>query len=438
VTMTVDTARPTATIVLADTALKTGETSLVTITFSEAVTGFTNADLTVANGTLSSISSSDGGLTWTAVFTPTANIEDTSNTITLDNTGISDAAGNTGTGTTVSSNYGIDTLRPTIAIGSDKAALKAGDSATLTFTLSEAAADFAQADVAVSGGALSNWTAVSSTVYTATFTPTAGSTANGVISVASTKFSDAAGNDNADGADANNSVTMTVDTVIKNTLPDAPPGSIVQLANPAFTLASDNSPVTGQSGSAASPNLGSTGTDEADAEDSSVKLFKSQGDSLHYELSLTGSIKNQLILENKEFSFRIPNGVFTHTNSSEILEFKATSPSGGPLPSWVHFDPNAKTFSGIPPVGSKSVTVLVIARDTNGREVRTSFTLGVNKEDISQNKPINGNINKPQASVDKNFNAIPGKPGFTKQVHAIGKLSRLQESRALLDSLKHL
>jgi hypothetical protein len=50
---------------MADTALKIGETSLVTITFSEAVTGFTNADLTIANGTLSAVSSSDGGITWT-------------------------------------------------------------------------------------------------------------------------------------------------------------------------------------------------------------------------------------------------------------------------------------------------------------------------------------------------------------------------------------
>jgi hypothetical protein len=37
--------------VVADPALKIGETSLVTITFSEAVTGFSNADLTIANGT---------------------------------------------------------------------------------------------------------------------------------------------------------------------------------------------------------------------------------------------------------------------------------------------------------------------------------------------------------------------------------------------------
>ena len=70
----IDTARPTASIIVADTALKAGETSLVTITFSEAVTGFTNADLSIANGTLSPVSSFDGGITWTATITPSANI----------------------------------------------------------------------------------------------------------------------------------------------------------------------------------------------------------------------------------------------------------------------------------------------------------------------------------------------------------------------------
>ena len=77
----VDTARPTATVVVADADLTGSETSLVTITFSEAVTGFNNADLTIANGTLTAVSSSDGGITWTATFTPTTTIKDTTNLI---------------------------------------------------------------------------------------------------------------------------------------------------------------------------------------------------------------------------------------------------------------------------------------------------------------------------------------------------------------------
>ena len=66
-------------------ALQIGETSLVKVTFTEAVSGFTNADLTVANGTLGAVSSADGGITWTATLTPGAGITNTSNLIVLDN-----------------------------------------------------------------------------------------------------------------------------------------------------------------------------------------------------------------------------------------------------------------------------------------------------------------------------------------------------------------
>ena len=107
--VSIDTANPSATIVVADTVLQAGETSLVTITFSEAVSGLTTGALTVENGTLTNLSSSDG-ITWTATLTPTANIEDATNVITLNNTGVQDAAGNTGVGTTTSNNYAVDTL----------------------------------------------------------------------------------------------------------------------------------------------------------------------------------------------------------------------------------------------------------------------------------------------------------------------------------------
>ena len=100
---TTSTVRPTATIVVADSALSVGETSLVTITFSEAVTWFTNADLTAANGTLSAVSSSDGGTTWTATFT-WANTTAASNVITLGQRRGRQRGGNTGSGTTDSNN----------------------------------------------------------------------------------------------------------------------------------------------------------------------------------------------------------------------------------------------------------------------------------------------------------------------------------------------
>ncbi|HET7740253.1 MAG TPA: Ig-like domain-containing protein [Mycobacterium sp.] len=107
-----DTQRPTATISVADTVLRDGQSTTVTFTFSEAVTGFTNADLTVSNGTLSGLSTADGGLTYTATFTPNTYVSDSTNTITLNGTGagISDAVGNAYIGTTVSANYSVKTV----------------------------------------------------------------------------------------------------------------------------------------------------------------------------------------------------------------------------------------------------------------------------------------------------------------------------------------
>jgi hypothetical protein len=107
---------PTATILVANAVLATSQTSTVTIQFSEAVTDFNNADLTVGHATLSPVSSSDGGTTWTATLTPTANINDATNTVTLNNTEVHDTAGNAGSGTTNSNNYAVDTAAPSAPI----------------------------------------------------------------------------------------------------------------------------------------------------------------------------------------------------------------------------------------------------------------------------------------------------------------------------------
>jgi len=209
----IDTQRPTATIVVADNQLAVGQTSTVTITFSEAVTGFTLADLTVANGTLSGLSSSDGGITWTATLTPTAGITDTSNLITLDNTGVTDLAGNAGSGSTDSNNYAIDSQRPTATLVMADNDLRAGESTTVTITFSEAVTGFSNADLTVANGTLSNVTSSDGGItWTATFTPTAGvQGASNLITLNNSGVSDLAGNA---GSGTTSSANYTINTVI--------------------------------------------------------------------------------------------------------------------------------------------------------------------------------------------------------------------------------
>ena len=203
---TIDTVLPTATLMVADTALKAGETSLVTITFSEAVSGFSNADLTIANGTLSTVSSTDGGITWTATFTPTASITDTSNLITLDNSGVQNASGNAGSGTTDSNNFAIDTALPSATIVVADNRLGIGDTTTVTITFSEAVSGFDLSDISVANGVLSNLISSDGGItWTATLTPTAGmNDATNLIVLDTGTVQDAAGNVGASIAISNN------------------------------------------------------------------------------------------------------------------------------------------------------------------------------------------------------------------------------------------
>src|SRR5471032_2122060 len=191
---------------MSDTDLRPGETSLVTITFSEAVTGFDNSDLNVVNGTLSNVSSSDGGITWTATFTPTAGVTDATNFITLNNSGIADLAGNTGTGVTNSANYAVDTEVPTATIVITDTALKAGETSAVTITFSEAVSGFTNADLTVANGTLSNVASSDGGItWTATFTPTVNVTdTTNLISLDNTGVTNASGNSGVGVTDSNN------------------------------------------------------------------------------------------------------------------------------------------------------------------------------------------------------------------------------------------
>lgn len=172
-----DTTAPSATIVLSDYTLNQGETALVTITFTEAVSGLTNADVTVENGSLTALSTADGGITWTATFTPTANLSDTTNVITLANASYIDQAGNQGSGSSTA-NYVINTLTPaptpfTLTISDDESAVGniVGGSITYTFSFAKEVTGFSADDINVTGGTKGTFSGSGSS-YTLIVTPT--------------------------------------------------------------------------------------------------------------------------------------------------------------------------------------------------------------------------------------------------------------------------
>jgi CshA-type fibril repeat protein len=137
------------------------------------------------------------------------------------------------------------------------------------------------------------------------------------------------------------------------------------------------------------------------------------------DLFMTGELKNQVVHEREPYHFSIPEGTFRHTKPNEQLEYTATHPDGSPLPDWLKFDKKTLTFSGVPPKGALSEEVMVTVRDRCGDEVHATFHVKVNRD----HHTINRDNHK-------------GKMGLSKQLHAAGKMGKLQHGRELLKSLR--
>ena len=107
-----DVTPPSATLTLADALLAAGQSTRLTIRFSEAIQSLDASAFTLPGGTLAGLSSADGGLTWTATYTPAAGADLSNAVIALDLRQVRDLAGNAGSGSALSGALRIDTQPP--------------------------------------------------------------------------------------------------------------------------------------------------------------------------------------------------------------------------------------------------------------------------------------------------------------------------------------
>src|SRR5207237_580645 len=183
----VDTLAPS--VVISDdeagTANILGGNVVYTFTFSEAVNGFTAADVVVSGGTKGTFTGADGATVYTLVVTPTANFE---GNLTVDvSAGVAaDLAAHCPSAALYRA-QAVDTLAPSVVISDDEAGTAniLGGNVVYTFTFSEAVNGFTAADVVVSGGTKGTFTgADGATVYTLVVTPTANFEGNLTVDVA--------------------------------------------------------------------------------------------------------------------------------------------------------------------------------------------------------------------------------------------------------------
>jgi len=102
-----------------------------------------------------------------------------------------------------------DNTPPTLTVDIVDASLNDGDNSSLvSFEFSEDVTGFADSDVSVSGGTLSDFTQVDGNSYQATFTATDGVETTGSVSVTADSYTDLASNNGGAGTD-----TVTIDTL---------------------------------------------------------------------------------------------------------------------------------------------------------------------------------------------------------------------------------
>jgi len=188
-----DSVSPTVAMSTNKTSLTVGETATISFALNEPVSGFTSSDISVTGpGALSELTKVNNRL-YTAIFTPNASA-DGAVTLSLPAGSFTDSSGNANE-QAATVELSVDTILPTVAVTSDASTLDAGQSTTVRFTLSEAAADFTAEDVFVSGGTLTGFRGTGKQ-YQATVTADQDFDGNLSVTVLGGRFSDLAGNKN--------------------------------------------------------------------------------------------------------------------------------------------------------------------------------------------------------------------------------------------------
>jgi hypothetical protein len=165
----------------------------MTATFSENVTGFVVGDITVGNGSAGNFVAASGTV-YTFDVTPSGQ-----GAVTVDVAAglVPDAAGNPNAAATQSVSITYDTVAPTVTLTSTATSPTKTSPIPMTVTFSKVVTGFAAGDITVGNGTVSNFTAVSGSVYTFDVTPSGKGAVT--VSVAAGVAQDAATNGNAMG-----------------------------------------------------------------------------------------------------------------------------------------------------------------------------------------------------------------------------------------------
>ncbi|MEH2210726.1 putative Ig domain-containing protein [Nostoc sp.] len=141
------------------------------------------------------------------------------------------------------------------------------------------------------------------------------------------------------------------------------------------------------------------------------------------------AIADQKATAETTFNFIIPENTFSDVDIEDTLTYTAILDNGDPLPSWLTFDANKRTFSGVPTNNNLgNLNIKVIVKDSVGAEISDVFALTVAQgitpeaESTSLLTRITGDIFtiKNQVNGEKAKLSVKIKSNTSEEVNELG------------------
>ena len=335
----------------------------VAITFTEAVSEFTQSDLSLSGTASASITAwnTAGNTTYTATITPTS-----SGSVTLSvNAGVATDAANNANTAADSQIVTVDVDKPRVTIGVPSGTQTSAFDTTITF--SETVSGFVDSDVSLTGSAASitGWRAnTNNTAYTATITPTASGTVT--VGVAADVATDGANNQNT--AAVSKTVAVSVDTTSPGVSISVPS----EVQNSAFNVTiTFTEAVSGFTQS----DLSVGGTASA-----SVTAWSANSDNTTYTATITptssGTVTLGIAAGVATDAANNPNTVATSQTVSVDVEPPGVSIS---VPSRVQNGSFSMTVTFTEDISVMRFPVLELVTNTAGATINSGYTMGSNK-----------------------------------------------------------
>ncbi|MEH2369687.1 Ig-like domain-containing protein, partial [Nostoc sp.] len=225
---------------------------------------------------------------------------------------------------------------------------------------------------------------------------------------------------NNDTATVNENISVTGNVLTNDTDPDA--GDILTVAAVNGVAANVGNQITLTSGALLTLNANGTYTYNPNAQFESLGAGATASDSFNYTISdgksgtstatvnltingvndaptVANIIANQTTLEDGFFSFTVPANTFADVDAGDSLTYTATLANGNPLPSWLSFNANTRTFSGTPnDPDNGTISIKVTATDTSNATANDTFDLTVtpvNDAPVAGDDSASANQNTP-------------------------------------------